>query len=760
MFTLVNGVVLKPLPYDEPDRLMVVREASPQAELPASYPAFEYYRDNLQSFEAVGFYGAGAATLRREGSDAVQLDGGTVSAEVFGLLRVKPIVGRGFLPEDDETDAEPVVVLSHATWTNLFAGDPGVVGRTVRLGLTSTTIVGVMPPDFRFPSADAQIWFSTRNWTRRPQTHGGTIIGRLRTDVTVEQARADVDRVRQGLDEDNPVAGNGDVTQIKTLQAHIVGDNGRIFAAFTVAVGLLLLLACANLANLLLARSNVRHKEIAVRRALGSSGRRIAQLMVAESVLLAMVGSVVGVLIARWGIQVLIQFAPQALPRTAEIGIDTPVVAFALGISLLAGVVIGLVPVAQQMSTDLVNEIRAGGRGTGARPLQNAFTVVQVALAFVLLAGAGLLAKSLWNLQTVDIGFDPEGALIVSTSAPRSRFPEIVERADYFRRLGERIRQVPGVTAAGAISMLPFTGWSNSDFQIEGRDIPEDQLPWLEFDFTTPGFFEAMGIPLLAGRTFAESDRVGSAGVIVINEAMARQIWPNEDPIGRRIGGERDDTGEIEWVTVVGVVGDVTHRSLQQPANPKFFRPFHQSDWPFGMSMIVRTNMGDPLQLSGAMREAVRELQPDPPPVRTRSLASWMELPLSRPRFDAALLAIFTAGALALATLGLYAVISFGVAQRTHELGVRIALGASRGAVRREVLGRGLKMSLIGIAVGGLGAAALTRFLSSMLFGVTPLDPLVFASVPALLVVVAMLASGIPSLRASRVDPLEVLREE
>jgi len=758
MFALVNSVLLRPLPFRDAGSLVVIREASTESESPSSYPAYEYFRENARSIEELGFFGDWQDVLRI-GDQDLPLQGARVSANVFSLLGMRPRIGRGLVPAEDEPGSQPVIVLSDGMWRNVFGEDPTVLGRSVRVGDASYTVIGVMPPRFAFPSEGVQAWTSMRSWTRRPQTAGGTMIGRLRHGVSMDQATAELDALHVRLAEDEPEARNGSGIRLKSLQTHLVGDSGQVMAVFSGAVVLLLLLACANVANLLLARASVRRKEIAIRFALGSRKYRIAQLAGAESMVLATVAGVVGVVMAKLGIAALVRFLPHAFPRMTEVGLDMPVVLFALGLSLLAGGLVGLVPALHGRPTDLTRDLRSGGRATGGTPLQSIFTVAQVAVAFMLLVGAGLLARTLWNLQSVELGFVPERALIVETSAPKDRYPDIASRADYFQRMADDLVAVPGVAAAGAVSMLPFTGYSQLPFHIDRPGSTQKELPWFQIDMVTPGFFQAMGIPLRSGRTFNKGDRAGALPVIIVNETLVHRFWPNENPIGRLLGRAEPDGG-IEWRTVVGVVGDVRHNSLTEPASPKVYVPYVQSDWPFEMTMIVRTDRGTPTSLTGPIRGVIRGMESDPPVVQVSSLEDWVNQRLGKARFNVVLLAFFTAGALALAALGLYAVISFGVARRTRELGVRMALGATSWAIRRDVVGRGMKLTMVGMIVGGVGSLGGSRVLSSMLFDVSPFDPLVYAAVAIVLLAVTLMSTGAPSLRASRIEPLVALREE
>lgn len=759
MFTVINSVFLRALPYADPDRIVMViqtTEAGGGQERPASYPAFEYWRDNSQVFETFAAAKGTSAALRW-GEDPERITGAEVSASLFGLLGVNPIVGRGFLSQEDEVGAEPVVVLSHGLWQRLFSGDPEAIGETIRLGSRVRTIVGVMPADFSFPGDDPQFWSPMSDADRAPNTHGLDMIGRLRDGVSVGQARSEVVAIGERLMTDNRRAKNGNGTSLVLLRDRVVGDSGPILAILGVAVALVLVIACANLANLLLARSAVRQKEIAIRTAMGSSARRVGQMLLAESTMLALVGGAVGVLVAFGATKFFVRFAPDFLPRRSEIAMDGWVLGFALLASLVVGVVVGIAPALRAGNANIVNDLRQGGRTSTGQKLQGAFTVVQMAVALVLLIGTGLLTKSLWNLQAVDPGFVAENALTAGVGLPPNRFPDFDQRAAFYEQLKGELESAPGVRAVGGISFLPFGGWSNSGFLIEGKTYSPDDFDRAEYAPVTPGYFSAMGIPLGAGRTFTGSDRLGAPLVIVINRTMAERFWPNEDPIGKRIGqGSRENP---RWYEVVGIVGDVKHHGLTELAEPKFYRPYAQSNWPYSLTFVLRT-AGDPLGYAGSVRAALRAVDDDPPVAAIQSLEQRVGRLLVELRFNAALLGIFMVIAVTLASLGIYGVISFGVAQRTQEIALRMAVGGNPSHVRRYILGRGLRLCLLGVGIGLVGAFVLTRFMTSFLFETSPTDLTIFGGVSVVLIGVALAATYIPAFRASRVDPLVALQAE
>ncbi|MCZ6915252.1 MAG: ABC transporter permease [Gemmatimonadetes bacterium] len=759
MFTVLNSVFLRALPYAEPDRLLVVYQTTEVAggqERPASYPAFEYWRDNTRVFDR--FAASSRTTLAlRWGEDPERIAGGQVSASLFGLLGVSPLVGRGFSPEEDVAGAEPVVVLAHGLWQRLFSGDPAAIGKTIRLGDHVRTIVGVMPADFRFPGDDPQYWVPMATANRAANTHGLQLLGRLADGVSIEQARSDVVTVGERLQTDNATAKNGDGTAVVLLRDRMVENSGPMLGILAVTVVFVLTIACANLANLLLARSTVRQKEIAIRTALGSSARRVAQMFLAESMVLALVGGAMGIVVAFAATQAFVGAAPDFLPRRNEIAMDGRVLGFAVLASLVVGMIVGIAPALRVMRANIVNDLRQGGRTGSGQKLQGAFTVVQMAVALVLLVGTGLLAKSLWKLQGVDPGFVAANALTAGVSLPSSEFPQFAQRVIYYDQLERELEAAPGVRAVGAISFLPFGGWSSSGFGVEGKTYEAGQFDSAEYAPVTPGYFAAMGIPVLAGRTFTDEDRRGAASVIVINRTMAEQFWPGEDPIGKRIG--QGSRGNPTYRTVIGVVGDVKHHGLTTLAQPKFYRAYAQSGWPYSLTLVLRTE-DDPLGHVGTVRAALRRLDDDPPVARMESLEARVGSLMAEPRFNAALLGIFTLTAVTLASLGIYGVISFGAAQRTKEIGVRMAVGGNRAHVRRYVMGGGVRLSLLGVAIGLAGAFGLTRLIASVLFETSTTDPVVYGFVSVVLVAVAALASFVPAHRASKVDPLIALRQE
>jgi putative ABC transport system permease protein len=761
VFALINGVYLKPLPFPEPDRLVYLQETDGALDLATSYEAFEYFRAQVTSFEELGAYGRVAMVLR-ETEDPISLTGARVSANLLSVLGAQPLLGRGFLPEEDEPGARAVVLLSHSTWQSQFGGRPDIVGLSIRMGNAGHTVVGVMPPDFRFPSDATQFWVTLRDLVREPTYRAISMVGRLGPGSSPERAAEEVMAVGRRLEEENGPAKGGEFTYLHPLKDRLVGIRFQAtFAALAVAVAFLLLIAGANLTNLLLARASARTSELAVRQALGASGFRMLLTHLAEPLTLSLASGGVGVLGAAWGLKVILSLAPTAIPRSAEIGLGPRVCLFALGISLMAGFAIGLTSLVKTRGGAAPPGIHSGTRVSRGRRLQAAFTVAQVGLTFALLAGVSLMARTVANLQSVDVGFDPSDALVVQLGLPGTEYPDPTSRLAFHDRVVESALELPGVTAAGYTSFMPLSGgWNDLRVRVEGTDLASEDLPVFEYDLATPGFFDAMGIALRRGRLLQETDREDSPWVAVVNETAARLHFPGGEALGRRFTvGSGDDS---QWLTVVGVVEDVRHHALTEVAAPKFYVPFSQfpEPWAYGLNLVVRTEGVEPQVAAGSIRELIRGMATDSPLVEISLLEESVDRMVEGPRFNALLLAIFTVAALGLASLGVYGLVAFGVAERRKEIGLRLALGAEGGRVQRETLWRGLRLTLLGILLGLPLALAMGRVMASMLFGVGAFDPRTLGLVAVVLTGVSAAACVLPSYRASRVDPMESLRME
>jgi putative ABC transport system permease protein len=768
IFSVIHAVLLKPLPYPDAERLTWVwldnRREGIREDI-TSYPNFEDWRGQNKVFEAMAGVRDGRFNLTGVG-EPEELKGASVSANFFALVGVNPARGRGFAPEEEQEGRDGVVVLSHGLWRRRFGASESIVGQKISLSGRSFDVVGVMPPGFEFP-AKVELWKplapnaqlrSSRNSFWLP------VVGRLKPGVTRASAQADMDVIAGRLEQQYPQSNQGYGVNVVPIHEQMVGRLRPTLLVLLAAVACVLLIACANVANLLLVRASVRQKEIALRAALGASRWRVARQLLTESVLLAGLGGALGLLLAHWGLDGFLALVPEDLPRASSIGVDGRVLLFTSGLSLLTGVVFGLVPAWQASKVGLIETLKEGGRGEGAggvggRRLRRALVVAEIALALVLLAGAGLMIKSLWRLQQVNPGFNPDRLISMRLSLPRTKYPEGPQVAAFFQQLGERLRAVPGVQAVGATSSVMMEKLHNSStFSVEGRPAePQGQRLELPFDAVSNDYFQTMGVPVVRGRAFNEHDKRDGLPVAIINEAMARRYWPNEDPVGKRFTFG-DPGPNAQWLTIVGVVGDVKRLGLDTPVRIETYLP-HSQATARAMEVVVRT-ADNPLAMARTLRSAVWEIDKDLPVAEVRTVEQAMSERAAPRRFGMLLLALFAALALVLAAVGIYGVMSYSVAQRTHEIGIRMALGAGRRDVMKMVVGQGMKLALVGVGVGLAGAFALTRLMAGLLFGVSASDPLTFAGVAALLLSLALLACLVPARRAVKVDPMVALRYE
>ncbi len=765
IFSVVNAVMLRPLPYEESERLVVLYETNPQQgrdEMPLSYPNFTDWRAQSQSFEQMAAFRSGGIVLTGKDEPA-RLQASVVSADFFALLRVKPLRGRVFLPEEDKVGGAPVVVVSHALWQSRFGGDEGLVGQQITLNGKSNTVIGVMPPDFALPPGDqTEVWMPLGPLADQMQNravHTLIALGRLKPGVDLRQAQTELQSIANRIQQQNPAADPGHGAQVMSSHESSTKAARPALLVLLVAVGFLLLIACANVANLLLARAEARQKEIAIRTALGATRGRVVRQLLTESLLLAVAGGAAGLFLAWWGIDALAGSLPDDLPRAKEIGVDRVVLGFTAALSILTGLIFGIIPALTGAKPSLNETLKEGGRtgaGFSRGRIRGALIVSEVALSLALLVGAGLLIRSFWQLMQVNPGFQSDHLLTLNVTLLGDKYNESAPVISFFRELPTRLGALPGVKAVSAVSSLPISGGDgNGNLTIEGRDFPPAQTPAASYRRILPNYFSVMGIPLKQGREFDERD-TGAEKVVIINESMARRFWPDGDAVGKRIkvGPPQNEP----WLTIVGVVGDVKNIGLEADARLATYEPHPQRPWST-MNLAIRTET-EPLTQAAAVRSELRAMEKNLL-IRTPStMHERIRLSVAPRRFNMALLAVFAALALLLAAVGVYGVMSYTVTQRTHEIGVRMALGAQSGAVLKLIVGQGLKLALIGVAIGLPAAFALTRWMEDLLFGVRRTDPWTYGLVAAVIMLVALLACWIPARRAAKVDPMIALRYE
>jgi putative ABC transport system permease protein len=773
IFSVVNAVLLRPLPYRDADRLMVIwgdLRRPGLNDIPASAGEYVDYRDRNRLLEQVAAYDTVGFNLTG-GAEPERVDGAVVTTTFFSLLGASAQIGRTFIPAEDQPGRDRVVVLSHALWTRRFNANPSIVGQTIPVDGRPAQVVGVMPAAFEFPDRTIEIWkpflldadaLSDNN----RGSHGYTALARLKAGVSRQQAQTDLNAVTATFKLDHPGNyRNGFGATLRPLQEEIVGDTGRPLLVLLAAVGVVLLIASANVANLLLARAASRRKEIALRTALGASRGRLVRQLITESVLVSLIGGLLGLGLATWGVNLLLASAPDSIPRLHEVGVDARVAAFTALVSLATGLVFGLVPALRASRAPLNDALKEGGRGSGGGAhgfAGRALVVSEVALSLVLLIAAGLLIHSFTRLQDVAPGFDTSRLLTFRISLPESRYTTFEKGQSFFDELFSNVRRNPGVRAAAAINAMPFSGSGGSrTFHVEGREEkrPEDQ-PEEQLRIVTEGYFDAMGIPIVAGREFTERDSLNRPRVAVVNDALARKHWPHESPIGRRVSFSTD---EPHWYEIVGVAGNIKHRALDAADRPELYVPYRQplfSGWTVRPMYVVVRTAGDPPSNVATIRREVARLDRDQPISDVRTMDERIGRSLSGRRFNMVLLALFAGLALTLAAVGIYGIVAYSVTERTHEIGVRVALGAQRRDVIAMVVGQGMTMAATGTAIGVAAAAALARLMSSLLFGVSAVDPATFVAIPALLIGVALAACYVPARRATRVDPLQTLRAE
>jgi len=769
IYSVVEAVLLRPLPVPDPERVVVVEQTSREAEpLPLSPGNFVDFGARQDVFEAFG--AASARSLILTGGEPERLTGANASPGFLEVIAGTPLHGRLLQASDAAPGAEPVAVLSDALWKRRFAADPGVVGRTIAINDQLHTIVGVAPPGLQYPEG-AENWMPLvfergELLPAERNSHYLEVVARLAPGISLERARGRLEGIAAQLGEEYPPSNAGFGARLEPLHDRIVGPVRFSLFLLLGAVGFVLLIACANVANLLLARASARRREMAVRAALGAGRARLVRQLLTESLLLAGAGGAAGLAIATWCLEVIRRLGPADVPRLAEAGVDPGVLLFAAAASVVTGITFGLAPALAggrgELGEALREGDRAGERRSGKR-LRAALVVAEMALAVVLLAGAGLMLRTVWALVAIDPGFEPRGVLTATFFMPASRYEGPPQRAAFAERALARLQTLPGVEMAGATSHLPLAGGQLTyGFAIEGR--PElaaagdsGGMPEADFRAVTPGYLDALRIPLRAGRGVAPSDAAGATPVAWINEAAARAYWPGEDPLGRRIQIARG-RGTPPWREIVGIVGDLRHEGLAVPPRPEVYVPFAQDPLPY-FAVTLRTG-GDPAALAVPLRAAMHEVDADQPVSRLRPMADLVAASTSGTRFQGTLLGAFASIALLLAAVGIYGVMAHAVARRTREIGVRMALGAARGDILRLVVGHGMRLAAAGITLGIGGALALTRLLRAQLFGVAPTDPATFVCVTLGLAAVALAACWLPARRATRVEPLSALRAE
>ncbi len=769
IFSVVNGALFRPLPYKEPERLMLLWEANERVRNnPISHQNFTDWRSQQKSFEAISAYSGrwGGPETISGGSEPERAYVVSVYRDFFNVLGVDPIVGRVFLPEESQPGGTPVVVVSHGFWRRRLGADSDPGNKRLVIGDKSFNVIGVMPPGFSYPF-ETDLWILKEQYgadTSARSSHNYIGIARLKTNVTREQAQAEMTAIaRRIVQQDASDQQHNDVNVI-SIKDQLTGSIRRGLLILFGAVGCVLLIACANVANLTLARALGRRREIAIRLAIGAGRGRIVRQLLTESMLLALAGGAIGLLFAYWLIKALVALGP-AIPRLTEIGMDGRVIAFTFGVSMITSLLCGLAPALSASRTDLNEALKEGGRsaGGGSGMARSSLVVAEIALTMVLLVGAGLLIRSLWRVMRIDPGFNPEGALTMQVSLPESEYTDGARKIAFYRQLFERLRSVPGVEGAGMVNNLPMGGVDiNGQFGVAGR--PQEQFGYASYRVVSPGYFKAMNIPLVKGRYFTDQDSESTEPVAVISRRVADTSFRGEDPIGKRVLSVNDALREElnqfgKWPKIVGVVGDVKHFGLENRDSADLYFCYTQRPRRIGQMTVTARINGEPANLAAALRQEAQSIAPNLP-VSFEAMDEIFSRSTATRRYNVILLGVFAALALALAVIGIYGVMSYAVSQGAREIGIRIALGAQPVDVLKLVVGQGLWLTLIGVIAGVAGAFALTRLMANLLFEVTTTDPLTFIGMLALLATVALVASYIPARRATKVDPLVALRHE
>ncbi len=770
IFSCVRALLLRPFPYRAPDELVAIGESNPKRGWhmnSVSYPNFRSWQAENRTLESVGLWTGSSFNLATgDGADWVQ--GATVSWTMFHVLGVPPALGRDFREEEDRVGGPETVILSDRVWRERFDARPGAIGESIMVNGVPHTIIGVMPPGFEFP-ANAGAWTTMQTDPLRNRgNHSWQVMGRLKPGATVDQARADLNRVAASLGEQYPTTNAGWGVDVETLRENQAGDVKPVLMIMMASVAFVLLIACANVANLLLARAAVRSKEMAVRVAMGASGWRVVRQMLTESVIIAVAGAALGIGFAYAFLQWIKANLLGGIPFWMQFRIDGQVLVFTIAVAVVTAFVFGLVPALQAARPDLVNTLRdAGGRGSSAsrghQRLRSSLVIGEVALSVILLVGAALLIRSFLGMQSVKPGFDPSNLLTMRVTLSGPAYDSTYKRSAFWDRFLTNINQRPGIVAAAITNNIPLGGGNNNSFfSAEDQPAQPGSEPLLEIRWVSPRYLEALEVPLVRGRMFTEQEWAdsGAAGrVAVINEHMATQLWKSpDDALGKRFKfGYANDTLN-RWITVVGVAADIKHKRLTQEPDYQGYMPYRQGGW--NSSAIVVRTLGDPTRVTPTVLAALKETDPYVPAYRVLSMDATIERSYWQQALYSKMFTAFAAIALVLAAVGVYGVISYSVSQRTREIGVRVALGAQRTNVLRLIVGHGALLAAVGIGIGLAGALGVTRFLRSMLYGVSPFDPVSFVVVTLVLSGIAFLASYLPARRAARVDPIEALRQE
>jgi len=792
IFSVVDAVLLRPLPYPDPERLVVLWSAPPGQRGGSSLPDYREWRDRSQGFEGLGGFFYGDFNLSGQNQDPERVQGASVTTNLFSVLGVNPAIGRSFLPEEDQFGRHRVALLSDGLWRRRYGADPRLIGETIGLGGESYTVVGVMPPDMPFldNTPRVELWrpisFPPGDNMDSRNNYFVTLIGRLKNGVTLNQAQAEVEGIAATIKQNFP--GNDQLeASVAPLSEELIGSVRSGLLVLLGAVGFVLLVACVNVANLLLARAASRERELAIRASLGASRARLIRQLMLEGVPLGLIGGAAGLLLATWGVALLQSMLPATLPRHNAISINPNVLLFTLSISILTITVFGLLPALQATRVDVRDGLSEGGRGLTAgrrrSRVRSMLVAAELALALVLLIGAGLMVRSFLKLSRVDAGFNPHNVLTMRIPLPEAKYkvPTTLNSPSpaglaFFEQMLGRVRNIPGVQSAGVSTMLPLgagSGWGKF-FSIEGRPVPASlsQVPAVRFLLISEDYLTAMGIPVLRGRAFNDRDTAESQQVAIINDTIARRFFADEDPLGKTIWmGPPESllppdaqTPDNQFVrrTIVGVVADVKGPSLDKAANAEVLAPYQQyrrEGWTNTMMLAVRTS-GPPQAPLAAVRNILHDMDSEQPITSVANMEERMTVAMSQPRFSTVLLGLFALMGLVLASVGIFGVMSYVVTQRTHEIGIRLALGASRRDVLALVVGQGFRLTLVGLVIGLTASLALTRLMSSLLFGVSATDLATFGVISVLLTVVSLLACYLPARRATKVDPMTALRYE